>query len=60
MVEHESTTNLAAARRPPKRPPHLVLCILVGAAIGFMLGAALVLAVNERRITGSRDDVFTF
>ena len=52
--------DLVAASRPPKRPPHLVLGMLVGAAIGFSVGTALVIGVNEPNITGHRTDIFTY
>jgi hypothetical protein len=42
------------------RPPHLVLGILVGAAIGFATGTFLVLTANQPSLTGSRTHVVTF
>jgi len=60
MVERPTTQRLADASRPPVRPPHLVLGILVGAAIGFAIGTFLVLTVNQPNLTGSRTHVFTY
>ena len=60
MVERPTTHRLADASRPPLRPPHLVLGILVGAAIGFVIGTFLVLSVNQPSLTGSRTHVFTY
>lgn len=60
MAEQINRERLVAASRPPKRPPHLVLGIIAGAAIGFMIGAVLVLAISDPRITGSRTEVFTY
>jgi hypothetical protein len=60
MVERPNTQRLADASRPPVRPPHLVLGILVGAAIGFAIGTFLVLTVNQPSLTGSRTHVFTY
>jgi hypothetical protein len=60
MVERPNTQPLADASRPPVRPPHLVLGILVGAVIGFAIGTFLVLTVNQPSLTGSRTHVFTY
>ena len=60
MVERPTKPRLADAGRPPLRPPHLVLGILVGAAIGFVIGTFLVLSVNQPSLTGSRTHVFTY
>jgi hypothetical protein len=60
MTDTRRDPALVAASRPPKRPPHLVLGILVGGAIGFSIGTLLVLLVGDATITGRRDDVFTY
>jgi hypothetical protein len=60
VVERPNTQRLVDASRPPLRPPHLVLGILVGAAVGFAIGTFLVLAVNQPSLTGSRTHVFTY
>ncbi len=54
------THELASASRPPRRPPHLVLGLIVGAVVGFTIGAVLVLVVNDRSLTGSRDELLTY
>jgi hypothetical protein len=54
------TQHLVSASRPPRRPPHLVLGLIAGALCGFVIGTLLVVIVNQRSLTGSRDELFTY
>ena len=60
MTVPAQTQQLVSASRPPRRPPHLVLGLIVGAGCGFAIGSLLVLLVNDPSLTGSRNDVFTW
>jgi hypothetical protein len=60
MTAPAHNQHLVSASRPPRRPPHLVMGLIVGALVGFSIGTLLVLVVNERSLTGSRDELFTY